>query len=112
MIQQVTINDKQYPLLFSFRAVFSFMDGGNMTSIQEADNQMSVDFDSMLELYEQAFKKGAYKDDSFDGDPLSAEDIEDALDEDPTLFVTLQELFAESNVIKSFNDQEGNAVKK
>lgn len=102
MIQYIKINGKEYPLIFSFRAVFSFMDSNDLNSIKEADEKVSVEFDALLSLYEQAFKKGARKDKSFDDKPLSAEEIEDALDNDPELFLELQKLFGDSKVVQSF----------
>lgn len=106
MIQYIEIEDTKYPILFSFRAVFGYMNKANISSLEEAEKSISIDFDSLLSLYEQGFEKGARKDEEFDGDPLTAEEIEDAIDAEPALFQKLAELLNESKVMKSFKGEE------
>lgn len=111
MIQHIKIDGKEYPFLFSFRAVFSFMNSSNIQSLEEADQATSLDFDALLKLYEQASKKGAKK----AGDKeleLTAEQIEDAIDEEPSLFVALQEAFEQSKVMRELNSPDKDTSKK
>ncbi|MDR8390999.1 hypothetical protein NC796_07615 [Aliifodinibius sp. S!AR15-10] len=106
MIEYIKINDKEYPIKFSFRAVFSYMNGSNVETLEDANTEVLLNFDSLLKLFEQAFKKGAKKDNDFDGKPLTADEIEDAIDEEPSLFIKLQETFNNSKVMKAFAGEE------
>lgn len=103
MIQYVTIDEKEYPLLFSMRAVFGFMNNNNVDSLQGVEQKVTLEYDALLELFEQASKKGAKKEGS--DLVLTAEELEDRIDEDPELFMDLQKKFNESKVMEAMNKE-------
>jgi hypothetical protein len=90
------------------------MNHNSIDTLTEAEQKVSINYDSFLEMYEVAFEKGAKKDDDFEGEPLSKDEIEDAIDMNPKLFQQLQELFDNSSAIKAFagEAEEGEPNKK
>lgn len=111
MIDYIKIKDIEYPLQFSFRAVFGFMNSAGLETLEETEQEISLDYDALLDLFAEAIKCGVRKDDKFDKNPLSKQEIEDAIDDEPRLFMELQTKFNQSQVIKTFN-QSDNADKK
>ena len=111
MIQYLEIEDKKYPFLFSMRAVFDFMNGKQLNTLSQMESAVSVNYDSMLELYSNASEKGAKK----EGDTelsLNAEQIENFIDDNPELFFELQKLFEESAVMKATIEESEEVDKK
>lgn len=98
MVQHVEIEGEEYPFFFSMRAYFEFTKKQGL----EFDEIGLPDYDVMLDLYENASKKGADKEDS--DKALKADEIEDFIDEDPELFTELLELFYESKAFKALSE--------
>lgn len=104
MVQHVEINGTEYPFKFGMREIYAFSNK-NDVEFDEVDQQISMDFDSFLELFHMASKKGARIEDS--DLVLEPIEIEDAIDEDPQVFIDLQKAFEESKVVKKMQEQAG-----
>lgn len=105
MVQHIEIFGEQYPFKFGMREIYTFSNK-NDVEFDEVDQEISMDFDSFLELFHMASKKGARVEESEQF--LTPLEIEDAIDDDPDVFLALQEAFAESKVVKKMQEQAGN----
>lgn len=121
MIHYAEVNGKKHPFKIGmrehqllYRNAISFnadIDKVNGMSSKEAQDSVSIDFnevlrkvttdfDTFLEMFHLASKKGCRlhkKETDEDIEPLTPEQIEDAVDEDPQLYVKLQDIFVASN---------------
>jgi len=97
MIQHVKIGDKEYPFKFGMREVFQLTSKQGV-EFDEADKRIAMDFDAFLNLFHLASKKGA----RLEGSDLvlSPVEIEDAIDDDPGVFMALQEALENSKVVQ------------
>lgn len=97
MIQHVKIGGKEYPFKFGMREVFQLTSQQGV-EFDEADKRIAMDFDAFLSLFHLASKKGA----RLEGSDLvlSSIEIEDAIDDDPGVFMALQEALENSKVVQ------------
>lgn len=112
MIQYVSIDGTEYPFKFGMREVYAFTNRNDIEFHQVDDRingdeqqvRANVPFDALLEIYHLASKKGARKADTPDLE-LSEEEIEDAMDDFPNVFMDLQEAFMESKAMQKMQEQ-------
>lgn len=103
MIQKIEINGKKYPFKFGMREIYTFSSNEGV-EFDEVDQKISMEFDSFLNLFHAASKKGARLTDS--DLVLSPVEIEDAIDEDPAVFVKLEKALEKSSVVKELQKQQ------
>lgn len=109
MVSYVEIGGKKYPFYFGMREVFAFSSKSG-AEFDEVDGKIAIDYDAFLELYEIASARGAKKDKS--ELVLTKDELEDAIDESPYLFMELQKIFENSKAIKSLKSGELGNQKK
>jgi len=100
MTHFIEIKDKEYPCRFGMRAVFNLMNSNDVEFVD--DVRVDMDYDTMLQLFEDASRTGVKRE---GGEKLTADQIEEAIDDDPALFMRLQKVFQDSKVIQKFNEQ-------
>jgi hypothetical protein len=101
MIYYVEIGGKKHPFKFGMRELFALSQQWNVQpETPEATlREVSMDFDAFLEAFILANKKGCRKHTAERGEEieaLTAESLEDALDDDPDLFTELNKVLEKS----------------
>lgn len=114
MIHYAEINGKKYPFKFGMREVWKLSTGEGL-EFDDTLKAIHLDFGLFLKLFVLANKKGARRHVQEVGEGkeedfiLTAEEIEDAVDDHPEVFDDLSEAFTESSAFKRL---EGNLEKK
>lgn len=122
MIHYAEVNGKKYPFKIGMREhqllyknAISINGDISGLSEEEAQKRVSIDynevlrkvttdFDTFLEMFHLASKKGCRHHEKETGEkiePLTPIEIEDAVDDDPDLYVKLQDIFIESTATGS-----------
>ena len=109
MVEYIKIDDEKYPFKFGMRSFFNLMNSEDIEFLDEV--QVNMSYDAFLQLAEDASKTGARKDGS-DELVLTQAELEDAIDEDPQIFIELQEAFKRSKVVEKMQNIEGRTEKK
>ncbi len=107
MIQYVEIKGTKYPFKFGMRELYTLTQRANIEDTEaefdEIAKKVSMDFDAFLELFHLASKKGARlhkKENDEEAPVLSEQEIEDFIDDDPSLFENLNAMFEKANTVK------------
>jgi len=111
MIQYVSIGKSSHPFFFGYRELFAFAQKKGI-ELNEMEQVVSIDFDSLLSLFVMANKKGIRKaknigETGFSEEQLTAESLEDAIDENSDVLTQLQKAFAASTNFISSKAAEG-----
>lgn len=105
----VTIDGTDHPFKFGMREIYEVSQSADVQPVgeemdyDEALRRVSMDFDVFLKLFHMASKKGCRhhnKEAENPLEPLTAIEIEDAVDEDPGLFEALNKAFEQAAVVK------------
>jgi len=105
MIDLIEVRGKRYPFLFSMRAVWFLTSSGKIEIKKgETDEETKVvaEYDDMLELFVIANKSAIGYDGK--GDEITAKELEKGIDENPRLFIELQNALSKSGVLKMFQE--------
>lgn len=102
MIQHVEINGESYPFKFGMREMLTFSQKHGV-EFDEVGKEITLDFDLFLDLFCSASKKGARRSENSDL-TISEQELEDAIDDDPELFMKLNEAFENSNVVQKMQE--------
>lgn len=115
MIQFVNIAGEEHPFFFGYRELWAFTSKRGI-QLDELEGKVTMDFDAMMDLYALASAKGVRKALAAglitEGVPLSAVQIEDAIDADMRVMTNLQKAFVESSVFATKSATEDKGEKK
>lgn len=119
----VKINDKEYPFRFGQRElqtvaqnfVGKAANNGKEIEYDDLGQKLAQSFDLFLLAFHTASVKGCRihkRDKGEEIDPLSEIEIEDAIDDDPDLYITLMDAFNDSQTVKSVEGTKKKGKKK
>lgn len=106
--QKIKIGNKEYPFHFGMR-VFWYITNSGEIEFDEVDDRIQADYDAFLQMFvlanESALKKS-------DGNKITIDDLEFAIDENPELMTDLQNALLNSSVINKMQEQTEGKGKK
>jgi hypothetical protein len=101
MIKFVNIAGEERPFFFGYRELWAFTSKRGI-EIDQVEQKITMDFDALVELFHLGSVKGVRKAVQAglisSGEPMSVEQIEDAIDADMQVMTDLQRAFVESSV--------------
>lgn len=109
-LTEITIGEKKYYAKFGMRELMQTAkfakpaESESEATPEELENAIALDYDVTLAIFHSALQSGCKR--KKVPYQLSVEDLEDALDEDPDAFFTLQKAFTESKAIQAMSKKK------